>query len=132
MDYTCKWGASPFQVKSPTRSVIITGPNTGGKTATLKALGLAVLAAKSGLPIPAAAPAKLPCFDVVLADIGESLCAGDASLGLYHAGVLVGGLRGVVFLDLEWHAEGHVPHTAGHGGQPVATSLATFVINKTL
>lgn len=48
------------------------GPNTGGKTATLKALGLAVLAAKSGLPVPAAAPARLPCFDAVLADIGES------------------------------------------------------------
>lgn len=45
-------------------------PNTGGKTATLKALGLAVLAAKSGLPVPAAAPARLPCFDAVLADIG--------------------------------------------------------------
>ncbi|GAB4813086.1 hypothetical protein N2152v2_000132 [Parachlorella kessleri] len=58
-------------VKSPTRAVIITGPNTGGKTATLKALGLAVLAAKSGLPIPASNPAKLPCFDVVLADIGD-------------------------------------------------------------
>jgi hypothetical protein len=57
-------------VRAPTRAVIITGPNTGGKTATLKALGLAVLAAKCGLPVPAAAPARLPCFDAVLADIG--------------------------------------------------------------
>jgi hypothetical protein len=61
-----------LQVKVPTRTVIITGPNTGGKTAALKALGLAVLAAKCGLPVPAAAPARLPCFDAVLADIGGS------------------------------------------------------------
>lgn len=52
-----------------------TGPNTGGKTASLKALGLAAVAARCGLPVPAAAPAKLPCFDAVLADIGESLDA---------------------------------------------------------
>lgn len=51
------------------------GPNTGGKTASLKALGLAAVAARCGLPVPAAAPAKLPCFDAVLADIGESLDA---------------------------------------------------------
>ncbi len=55
--------------------MIITGPNTGGKTATLKALGLAVLAAKCGLAIPAAPPAKLPCFDFVLADIGGGVLA---------------------------------------------------------
>jgi hypothetical protein len=47
------------------------GPNTGGKTAALKALGLAAVAARCGLPVPAAAPARLPCFDAVLADIGE-------------------------------------------------------------
>ena len=47
------------------------GPNTGGKTASLKALGLAALAARCGLPVPVAVPAKLPCFDAVLADIGE-------------------------------------------------------------
>ncbi len=58
--------ASP-QIAPGTRAVIITGPNTGGKTATLKALGLAALAARCGLPVPAAAPALLPCFDAVLA-----------------------------------------------------------------
>nr|BAD42336.1 DNA mismatch repair protein Mut2-like protein [Nannochloris bacillaris] len=58
-------------IPSSTRAVIITGPNTGGKTASMKALGLASLAARAGLPIPAAGPALLPCFDSVLADIGD-------------------------------------------------------------
>ena len=48
-----------------------TGPNTGGKTATMKALGLAACMAKTGMMLPAAAPARLPCFSSVLADIGD-------------------------------------------------------------
>ncbi|BDA49511.1 Endonuclease MutS2 [Coccomyxa sp. Obi] len=58
-------------MKPETRCVIITGPNTGGKTATLKAFGLAVLMAKAGLAVPAAAPVRLPPFSKVLADIGD-------------------------------------------------------------
>ena len=58
-------------IAAETRAVVITGPNTGGKTATMKALGLAALAARAGLPLPAASPALIPCFDAVLADIGD-------------------------------------------------------------
>ena len=63
----------PFDIRieNGTRAVIITGPNTGGKTAALKALGLIVLAAKSGIPVPVRPPASLPSFDMVLADIGD-------------------------------------------------------------
>jgi len=58
-------------VEQGTKGIIITGPNTGGKTASLKALGLVCNMIKCGIPIPAEAPARIPCFDKVLADIGD-------------------------------------------------------------
>lgn len=53
------------------RTLIITGPNTGGKTVALKTIGLMVMMAISGLPIPADSSSCIPFFEQVWADIGD-------------------------------------------------------------
>ncbi|KAG9441034.1 hypothetical protein H6P81_016888 [Aristolochia fimbriata] len=60
-----------IKIANATKVVVISGPNTGGKTATLKTLGLASLMSKAGMYLPARKSPKLPWFDQVLADIGD-------------------------------------------------------------
>jgi DNA mismatch repair protein MutS2 len=58
-------------IQPRTQVVTITGPNTGGKTVTLKTLAIAALMAKVGLYVAAKEPVEIPWFDQVLADIGD-------------------------------------------------------------
>src|SRR5580700_4057729 len=59
-----------IELEGDHRQLVITGPNTGGKTVSLKTLGLLALMAQCGVPVPADR-ADMPVFDGILADIGD-------------------------------------------------------------
>ncbi len=97
--------ANDLRVGEGFRVLVISGPNAGGKTVALKAMGLAALMVRAGLHVPCAAGARVDCIDRVLADIGDgqsiamSLSTFSAHMTRLAATVREAGPHSLVVLD---------------------------------
>src|SRR5215831_9388804 len=117
--------AVPVTIKiiPPATCLLITGPNTGGKTVALKTAGLFALMAQSGLRVPAADGSRLPVFRSVFADIGDEQSI-DASLSTFsgHITNIAGmdrGLQTPALVLLDEVGSGTVPIEGGALGVAV-------------
>ncbi len=121
----------PLDIALPedVRQMIVSGPNTGGKTVVLKTAGLLVLMAQAGVPVPARS-ARLPLFTAVYADVGDAQSI-EQNLSTFSAHVVnlnriahAAGENSLVLLDELGSA------TDPEEGAALAVALAEHFLNR--